>query len=60
MTRDQVNATLRYMEHVRELSYEAETKREEKRLIREYAAMYRSIKPYLEGTRPYTTEGSTQ
>jgi hypothetical protein len=47
MTREQVNALLRQMEHVRELSYEAETAAEEKRLVRDYGRMWRAIRPFL-------------
>ena len=54
MTRDDVARTLRFMEHVREQSYEAETKREERRLVREYSQMARAIKPYIDGTTPYS------
>lgn len=54
MTRDDVARTLRMMEHVRHLSYEAETKREERRLVREYARMAKAIKPYIDGTIPYS------
>lgn len=53
MTREQVNKTLMQMERVREMSYEAETKREEKQLYREYGEMLKMITPYLNGTRPY-------
>lgn len=54
MTRADVERTLRMMEHVRELSYEAESKKEERRLIREYKAMHEQIKPYITGAKPYT------
>jgi len=43
------NAILRDMEHVRMESYEAESAREEKRLVRQYAQLYQSIKPFLDG-----------
>lgn len=56
MTREQVNQTLRMMEHVRELSYEADTAKEERRLTREYGAMWKSIEPYVQGQKPYTEE----
>ena len=54
MTREDVARTLRMMEHVRELSYEAGTKKEEKRLTAEHGRMWRAIKPYVEGSRPYS------
>lgn len=54
MTRDDVARTLRFMENIREQSYEAETKREERRLVREYARMAKAIKPYIDGTIPYS------
>ena len=54
MTRADVERTLRMMEHARELSYEADTKEEDRRLIREYKAMREAIKPYLIGKKPYT------
>ena len=56
MTRDQVNRMLRTMEHVREMSYEADTKAEEKRLCREYARMHKAIEPYITGKKQYSDE----
>lgn len=53
MTRADVERTLRMMETCRELSYEAESKREEARLVREYKAMWKAIEPYVSGTTPY-------
>lgn len=53
MTRDDVARTLGYMERLREASYEAETKREERRMVAEYGRLSRAIRPYLEGKRPY-------
>lgn len=49
MTRDEYSRTLRYMEHLRECMDEAETPREEKRMEREYGALWKSIKPYATG-----------
>lgn len=54
MTRDQVSTSLRYMEHIRELSYEAESEREKRRLIAEYDTYWKVIEPYVTGKRPYT------
>lgn len=54
MTREQVNAVLRHMEHVRELSLEAETQAEERRLDAEYGRLSASIRPYLTGRKPYS------
>jgi hypothetical protein len=51
MTREQYSQTLRYMEHLRELSYEAESPREERRLNREYDALWKSIAPYATGEK---------
>lgn len=56
MTRDQVNSILRQMEHVRELSYEAETRAEERRLDKEYGRLSKSIEPWITGKRPYSDE----
>lgn len=58
MTRAEVNRMLGYMETCRELSYEAETKSEERRLIREYSQMSKAIMPYITGKKPYTDEAS--
>lgn len=49
MTRSEFNRTLRFMERVREQSYEAETKREERRLLAEYRRMNAAIEPYATG-----------
>jgi hypothetical protein len=54
VTRDDVNRTLRMMETCRMMSYEADTKTEERRLNRQYNQMWKSIKPYIDGKRPYT------
>jgi hypothetical protein len=54
MTREDVARTLRFMESIREQSYEAETKREERRLVREYGRMAKAIKPYIDGAIPYS------
>lgn len=59
MKRREVEQQLRLMEHCRHLSYEAETKREEARLIRQYNMMWRAIKPYVEGKKPYSDEAPT-
>lgn len=56
MTRDDVNRTLRMMETCRMLFYEAETRKEERRLTREYGQMWKEIKPYVEGARPYSDD----
>lgn len=54
MRRDQVEQTLRMMERCREFSYEAKSKREAKRLEREYGQMWKSIEPYVSGRVPYS------
>lgn len=56
MTRDDVARTLRMNEHCRELSYEANSKREEGRLVREYKAMWKAVEPYVSGTTPYADD----
>jgi hypothetical protein len=56
VTRAEVAQQLRLMEHCRHLSYEAETKREERRLLREYGLMWRAIEPYVNGTKPYSDD----
>lgn len=50
MTREQISRTLMYMERLRMDSYEAETKTEERRLNAEYGRLWKSIRPYVEGT----------
>lgn len=60
MTREQVNNTLRYLERLREDSYEADAKAE-KQMVREYGRIWRTIEPYVSGKVPYTQpESSTQ
>lgn len=54
VTRDDVSRTLRQMENIREQSYEAETEAEERRLDREYGRLSKSIRPYLDGSKPYS------
>lgn len=58
MTRAEVNRMLGYMEACRELSYEAESKAEERRLIREYNQMSKAVMPYITGEKPYTDEAN--
>lgn len=53
MTREQVNRILRDMEHIRELSYEAENKKKEAELVREYEQLWAAIEPYIDGDIPY-------
>lgn len=48
MKREDFNRILRQMEQCREMSYEAETKQEENRLIVDYNRMAKVIKPYIE------------
>lgn len=52
MTREQVNSTLAYMERLREASYEAETKAEERRMLREYNQLWKSVEPFLSEKQP--------
>jgi len=54
MTREQISQTLRYMEHLRMESYEAETKAQERRLVSEYGLLWKSIEPYVTGKEPYS------
>ena len=49
MKRSEFSRILRHMEHLREASYEAESKREEKRLIAEYGRLSKAIRPYATG-----------
>ena len=56
MKRADFERTLRLMEHVRHLSYEAETKAEERRLIREYKAMHSAIELYINGTVAFSDD----
>lgn len=49
MKRSEFSRTLRHMEHLREASYEAETAREERRLIAEYGRLAKLIEPYVKG-----------
>ncbi len=49
MKRSEFSRTLRHMEHIRELSYEAETEAEERRLIEEYKALSIAIRPFTTG-----------
>ena len=53
VTRDDVARTLRMMETCRMMSYEAETKKEERRLNRQYGQMWKAIEPYVSGKKPY-------
>lgn len=59
MKKSDVDFTLRMMEQCRHLSYEAETKKEEKRLTREYSQMWKSIEPYVTGKKPYSDDVPT-
>lgn len=56
MTRDEYSRTLRYMEHIRMASYEAETKAEARRLNREYAILSKQIEPYALDQRPFDAD----
>lgn len=49
MKRSQYSSILRGMERLREDSYEAETKREERRLLAEYRRLAKLIEPYALG-----------
>lgn len=44
------------METCRMMSYEAETKREERRLVRQYSQMHKAIEPYITGKKQYSDE----
>ena len=54
MTREEYGRTLMYMERLRMDSYEADTPREEKRMVREYAALAKQIEPFASGARAFT------
>ena len=51
MKRSEYSRILRQMEHVREASYEADTKREEQRLIAEYGRLSKAIRPFTTGAQ---------
>lgn len=59
MTRESVNSILMEMERIREASYEADSAREEKRLVREYGRLWKVIEPYVSGATPYSPSPST-
>ncbi len=59
MKRSDVDRTLRMMERCREFSYEAETKKEARRLEREYSQMWKAIEPYVNGDKPYSDDVPT-
>jgi hypothetical protein len=56
MTHEDVNRTLRYMEHLREAADEAESAAEARRLDREYGALWRSVEPFVMGTEPFADD----
>lgn len=51
MKRSEFSRTLRHMESLREASYEADTKRDEKRLVAEYGRLSKAIRPYTTGAK---------
>lgn len=53
MTREQVNRVLRQMERVREDAGEADTPGQARRRLSEYARLWKAIKPYVLGDKPY-------
>lgn len=59
MKKSDVDFQLRMMEQCRMLSYEAETKAEEKRLNRQYNQMWKSIEPYVTGKKSYSDAAPT-
>jgi hypothetical protein len=38
------------------MSHEADSKKEERRLNREYGQMWKAIEPYVAGKKPYTDD----
>ena len=54
MTREEVNRRLMHMEQLREWSYEADTRAEERRMTAEYGRMWKAIEPYVTGKKPYS------
>lgn len=54
MTREEYSQTLRYMEYLRLSSYEAETKRVEIAMTREYGRLAKQIEPYVTGEKPFS------
>lgn len=57
MKRSVFNAILRDMEHTRMESYEADSERERKRLLKHYSQMQLSIKPFLMGQQILEEDG---
>jgi len=56
MTRTAVSRALMELERIREASYEADTKREERQLTAEYNRLWKAIEPFISGREPYTPE----
>jgi hypothetical protein len=53
MTREEYSRTLCYMERLRMDSYEAESMREERAMVREYGLLAKQIEPYALGTKEF-------
>lgn len=60
MKRAQYEQLLRQMEHCRELSYEADTVAEERRLTADYGRMWKAVEPYAMGALPFDDEPASQ
>lgn len=56
MTREAVNRILRQMEQIRHDSYEADSEKDVRRLAAEYGRLWKIVKPYCEGTKPFADE----
>jgi len=51
MKRSEYSRILRHMEHLREESHEAETKRDANRAIAEYGRLSKAIRPFTTGAQ---------
>jgi hypothetical protein len=56
MTREQVEKALRDMERLREASRLADDVDEQRQHANDYHRLWRQVRPYVEGEKPYTQE----
>jgi len=54
MTRDQVEKALTEMERLREASRLADDVDEQRQHANDYHRLWRTVRPYVEGEKPYT------
>jgi hypothetical protein len=54
MTREQVAQALSEMERLREATGVADDVSEQRRLANEYHRLWRKVRPYVEGEKPYS------